>query len=169
MQVLGNQKEKMKNYIKDIRAKIGKEKFICPAARIIVENKKKEILLIQRRDNGQIGLPAGSIEEEETIEECIKREVEEETGIKLIELEVIGISSNPKNEYVEYPNGDKIQYFTIEFYSNKWEGEINVKDSKEVKTAKFMSNNEIKKLPKNELSTFESLSFYKKTGRIMLK
>ena len=159
----------MKNYIKKIRLKLGHEKFIHPGARIIIENKQKEILIIERMDNGKIGLPAGAIEEGETIEACIIREVKEETGLKLIDLEVIGISSNPSTETVEYPNGDKIQYFTVEFYSNNWEGEIKVEDKTEVRSAKFVGIDIIERLPKNELSAFESLDYCRKYGKIMLK
>ncbi|MBK7871336.1 MAG: NUDIX domain-containing protein [Saprospiraceae bacterium] len=159
----------MKEYIKKIRSKLGNEKFIHPAARIIIENKNQEILVIERVDNGRIGIPAGALEENETIEECIIREVREETGLKLIELEVIGISSNPDTETVEYMNGDKIQYFTVEFYSNKWEGSIKIGDKNEVRKAKFMDIAIIKHLPKNECSAFESLAYYRKHKKIMLK
>ena len=72
----------MKNIIKKMRSKLGKEKFIHPAARIIIENENKEILIIERVDNGKIGIPAGALEENETIEACIIREVEEETGYR---------------------------------------------------------------------------------------
>ena len=70
---------------------------------------------------------------------------------------------------VTYNNGDKIQYFTIEFYSNNWEGTIQVEDPNEVKNAKFMDIDCIKKLPKNELSTFESLKYYRDKQKIILK
>jgi ADP-ribose pyrophosphatase YjhB (NUDIX family) len=159
----------MKDYIKKIRAKLGNEKFIHPGARIIVENKNKEILIIERIDNGRLGIPAGSIEENETIEACIIREVKEETGLKIMGLEVIGISSNPDAETIEYKNGDKIQYFTIEFYSDNWEGIIKIQDKTEVKRAKFMGIEVIENLPKNELSAFESLVYYRKNQKIMLK
>ncbi len=158
-----------KNYIKKIRTKLGNDKFIHPAARIIIENEMGEILIIERNDNGNIGIPAGSLEEHETIEECIIREVKEETGLDIIDLEVIGISTNPKLETVEYPNGDKIQYFTVEFYSNNWGGMVQVNDREEVKTAKFADISIIEKLPKNELSAFESLNYYQKYKKIMLK
>ena len=155
--------------IKKIRGKLGHEKFIHPAARIIVENKNNEILIIERVDNGRLGIPAGSIEENETIEACIIREVREETGLKIMGLEVIGISSNPDIETIDYVNGDKIQYFTIEFYSNNWEGIIKIQDNSEVKRAKFMGFEVIEQLPKNELSAFESLTYYRKNQKIMLK
>ena len=115
---------KTENYISEIRKLIGAASFIHPAARIIIENDKKQILFITRMDNHQVGIPAGSLEWNETIEECIKREVKEETGLQILDLKVIGISSNPKLESVEYSNGDHIQYFTIEFYSNQWKGQL---------------------------------------------
>lgn len=152
-----------------MRSKLGSEKFIHPAARIIIENEDNQILTIERADNGQLGIPAGSIEESETIEACIIREVYEETGIRVRNLQVIGISSNPKIEIVKYPNGDEIQYFTIEFYSNDWEGTIKVHDKNEVKRAAFMDWSVKEQLPKNELSAFESLEFYQAHGKIMLK
>lgn len=65
----------MKTYIQKMREQLGSEKFIHPAARIIIENEAREILIIERADNGKIGLPAGALEEGETIEACILREV----------------------------------------------------------------------------------------------
>lgn len=151
-----------------MRTKLGHDKFIHPAARIIVENEKGEILFIEREDNGSLGLPAGSLEENETIEACIIREVKEETGIDILELEVIGISSNPKNETVTYQNKDVIQYFCIEFYANKWKGEISVNDTVEIIHAEFKDKSYLNKLPKNEQSTVVSLEFFRKTGKVRL-
>ena len=157
------------NYINKIRSKLGKDIFIHPGARIIIENEHNEILVIERGDNGKLGIPAGGLEEGETIEECIIREVYEETGLKILDLEVIGISTNPDRESVVYKNGDKIQYFTIEFYSNNWEGTISIQDNNEIKKAKFVSIGHTVRLPQNELSAFESLIYYRNNQRIMLK
>ncbi len=82
----------MKDYIRKIRSKLGQESFIHPAARIIIENEQQEVLVIQRRDNGRIGIPAGALEEGESIETCIRREVKEETDLSLIDLSVLQIS-----------------------------------------------------------------------------
>ena len=158
----------MNSYISSIRNKIGNQKFIVPGARIIIENDKGEFLFITRKDNGRIGLPAGSLEENETIEDCIKREVKEETGLALIELVAIGISSNPKNETVTYTNGDVVQYFTVEFYSNQFQGEIVVNNTKEIITANFYQKEKIEMLPKNERRTFESLEFFRNKNQIKL-
>ena len=153
-------------YIQKIRKKIGQDKFIHPAARIIVENEQGQILFIQRADNGKLGLPAGALEENETIAEAIIREVKEEAGLEILELEVIGISSNPNREAVQYPNGDLIQYFTVEFYSNNWTGELGNFDKNEVKIAHFLDRENAQHLPPNEKAAFESWAFFKKNGKI---
>jgi len=55
------------------------------------------ILLIQRKNEpfkGKWALPGGFIEEDETLEQCVSREVEEETGltgIKLFQLEAFSL------------------------------------------------------------------------------
>lgn len=54
------------------------------AAGGLVENEKEEVLLIFRR--GKWDLPKGKLDKGETIEQCAIREVEEETGLKNIEL-----------------------------------------------------------------------------------
>lgn len=159
----------MKGYISRIRAKIGRDKLIHPAARIIVENARGEILAVEKRGSGKLGLPAGALEEGETIEECIIREVKEETGLDINHLIVIGISSEPQRETIVYPNGDIIQYFTIEFYTNSWSGEITIFDTREISSAKFVSMEELKELPKSEYSAIESLDYFRKEGRIMVK
>lgn len=155
-------------YIARLRAHMGHEKIILPGARILIENEKGEFLFIERIDTGKIGIPAGSLEEGETIEECIRREVEEETGLKLKEAAVIGISSNPVLESVIYPNGDQMQYFTVEFYSNDWEGELKPLDKGEIKSAAFKEASYLEQLPDNERSMVESLRYYRETGQVWL-
>ncbi len=71
------------------------------AAGGLVFNEKKELLMIFRR--GFWDLPKGKLDKGETIESCAVREVEEETGLRNIELvSFIGIT---KHEYFdEYSN-----------------------------------------------------------------
>jgi 8-oxo-dGTP pyrophosphatase MutT (NUDIX family) len=155
----------MNDYIKNIREVIGTKKIIHPAARIIIERKEGEFLFIKRKDNGKLGVIAGAFENNETIEQCIIREVLEESGIVINALEVIGISTDPNIETVIYPNKDEIQYFVIEFYSKDWNGVLKV-DQKEVSEAFFLNLEYVKDLPKNEQSIFESLNYYRKYKKI---
>ena len=158
----------MNDYIAKIRATLGAERFIHPAGRILVENERGEFLVVERAETGSIGLPAGGLEEGETIADCIRREVREETGLTLEELTVVGISSHPERETVTYPNGDCIQYFTVEFHCRKWTGAIDVRDTAEVRRARFVSPERLTGLPPNERSILESLAHYRKHGQLRL-
>lgn len=159
----------MLSYLQKIRAALGPARFIHPAARILIENDRGEFLIIERQDTGGIGLPAGGLEEGETIADCIRREVREETGLSLEGLTVIGISSHPARETVTYPNGDCIQYFTVEFHCREWRGAIDVRDTAEVRCARFVPRAVLDGLPPNEQSILESLAYHQQHGRPQLK
>ena len=159
----------MKNYIQKIRSKIGKEHFIHPAARILVENQNGEFLMIRRIDNDKWGIPAGALEEGETIEQCAVREVQEQTGIVVNKLVLIGISTNPDRETTSYPNGDIIQYFSIEFYCNDFSGTIHVHDVEEVKYAMWKPKVFLNQLPHSESSIIESWHHYQQHHIPMVK
>ena len=57
---------------------------LIQAAGGLVNNEKNEILMIFRR--GMWDLPKGKLDPGETLEDCAVREVEEETGLKKVEL-----------------------------------------------------------------------------------
>jgi 8-oxo-dGTP pyrophosphatase MutT (NUDIX family) len=89
------------------------------AAGGIVQNEEGKILFQYRR--GKWDLPKGKLEEGETIEECAVREVEEETGLKNIQLgELIGTTNH---SYVE--RGKEIDKET-HWFAMKIEGEQNL-------------------------------------------
>lgn len=154
-------------YIKRIRAKLGTDKFIYPGARIIIENEAGEILLIRRTDSDRWGLIAGGLEEGESISECIMREAREETGLELLEVEGIGLSTRPEAETVSYLNGDVVQYFSVVFYCNKWRGEL-LDRSAEAKEIRFFPWDELPKLPENEQPSLEWSRRFKETGRFIV-
>jgi len=67
------------------------------AAGGIVENEEGKILFQYRR--GKWDLPKGKLDDGETIEECAVREVEEETGLRNIELgELVGVTHHSYTE-----------------------------------------------------------------------
>ena len=114
----------MNPYLKNLRNRIGHDLIMMPGTRIIMENDQSEILLQLRSDFKLWGLPAGSPDVGETLSECIRREVFEETGLTLLELQAFGVASHPDYETIEYPNGDCIQNYSTMFYSRRWEGEL---------------------------------------------
>ncbi|MDB9493006.1 NUDIX hydrolase [Spirulina major CS-329] len=59
----------------------------------------QRIVLVRRRDTGQWGLPGGIIDWGETIPQAAKRELWEETGLELLEIErLVGVYSAPDRD-----------------------------------------------------------------------
>lgn len=67
-----------------LKASFFKHFHLITAAGGLIKNEKDEILMIFRR--GKWDLPKGKLDEGESIENCAKREVEEETGLHKLEL-----------------------------------------------------------------------------------
>lgn len=84
------------SYLGQLRQLIGQRKIFAVTARGIVQNEAGDILLVRRSDNGQWVMPAGSMELEESILDCVKREVFEETGLTVLDATPIAIYSEPR-------------------------------------------------------------------------
>lgn len=106
----------MGDYIKDIRSIVGNMPIMLVACGVIVEDKYGQILLQHRSDTLNYGTPGGSIELNEKLIEGARRELEEETGIKVDNLSLFGIYSGNKCVNV-YPNGDIAHYVVVIFYT----------------------------------------------------
>ena len=122
-------------YIMDLRKHIGHDALIGVGATTLVFNDEKELLLNLRADTNTWGIPGGSMELYETIEETAIRELKEETGISADKLELVTVLSG-KDFYFEYPNGDKMCTVIILFKVLNYNGEIKVSDN-ESKSLKF--------------------------------
>ena len=96
----------MPGYIMDLRKLVGHRTLMQCAASIIIVNEKNQILLGKRTDNHKWGYAGGSIELDEKVEDCARRELFEETGLIADEIEFFMVNSGPEVHYV-YPNGDE--------------------------------------------------------------
>lgn len=100
------------------------------------------IVLIQRSDSGKWGLPGGMIDWGEDIPHAASRELEEETGLKLIKIKNLrGVYSDPQRD----PRLHSISIL-LEVAA---EGELNPKDKLEVLQVKAFTRDE---LPLGDLS-----------------
>ena len=124
-------------YIMNLRKYVGHEPLIGLGATTLVFNDKNEILLNLRSDTNTWGIPGGSMELHETIEETAVRELKEEAGITADKLELITVLSGD-DYYFEYPNGDKMCTVIVLFKVSNYTGKIKVSDS-ESKQLKFFS------------------------------
>jgi ADP-ribose pyrophosphatase YjhB (NUDIX family) len=111
------------SYVGQLRKLVGDRKLIVAGVRAVIRNKDGKVLLIHRKDTNRWGMPAGSVELGESVMEALKREVKEETGLKVESAEPFAVYSDPKYS-VTYPNGDQAQIFVIVFRVDDWTGEL---------------------------------------------
>lgn len=115
-------------YIMELRKHIGHDALIGVGATTLVFNDKKELLLNLRTDTNTWGIPGGSMELYETIEETAIRELKEETGITADKLELVDVLSG-KDFYFEYPNGDKMCTVIVLFKVMNYNGRLKISDN----------------------------------------
>lgn len=85
--------------ISDLKGKLRNQPI---GACALLLNQKQEVLLGKRKNGykaGMYGLPGGRIEPSEPLEAAIRREVEEETGIKPEKLEYVGVVRETQSDY----------------------------------------------------------------------
>ncbi len=110
-------------YIKELRALVGHRPIIMAGAAGLVVDTEGRLLMQKRTDNGLWGLPGGSMEPGESIEETVRREVLEETGLRLRTMQLFGVFSGADYFYV-YPNGDQIYDLCVVFLTRDFGGNL---------------------------------------------
>jgi ADP-ribose pyrophosphatase YjhB (NUDIX family) len=75
----------------------------------------REILLMQRSDNGHWGLPGGYVEPGESVATAAVREVREETGFEIELGRLVGVYSDPKSVVIDYGDRRRVQAINLCF------------------------------------------------------
>jgi 8-oxo-dGTP pyrophosphatase MutT (NUDIX family) len=86
------------------------------------------VLLQQRSDGGQWGLPGGTVEVGERVQDAVVREVREETGLVVRPLRLVGVYSEPRLQVVQYPDGNVWHYVTLCFECRVVRGHLRLGD-----------------------------------------
>jgi 8-oxo-dGTP pyrophosphatase MutT (NUDIX family) len=115
------------DYILELRQVIGHRPIVMVGAAILVVDGSNRLLMMKRSDNHCWGIPGGSVEPGEVVEEAAKRETFEETNIEVRETSLFGVFSGPELFY-KYPNGDEVYNVIIAHLSQNWRGEIRLNE-----------------------------------------
>ena len=93
----------------------GRALGIRPTVSAVIFDRRGCLLLQQRSDGGQWGLPGGSMEIGESAAQAVAREVREETGLDVRPRRLIGVYSDPALQVVRYPDGNVWHYVSLCF------------------------------------------------------
>ncbi|WP_078549241.1 NUDIX hydrolase [Litchfieldia alkalitelluris] len=111
-------------YYKYLRQFVGHRPIILPGSVVIILNEHNEVLL-QKRNDGNWGLPGGLMDLGESLEEVAKREVFEETGLIVENLKLLNVFSGSEY-YLKVPNGDELYSVTAVYFTKDVSGDMQI-------------------------------------------
>ena len=117
---------------------------IKPAAAVAILNKRRELLMLHRKDNKKWTMPGGTLEFGESMTQCALREVKEESGLDVEIKDIIGTYTDP-NIRVAYSDGEVRQEFTIVYYGETLNYDVSLDD--ESSRFQWVPLDDVMKLP----------------------
>lgn len=85
---------------------------IVPGGVAVIADERGRVLLQRRADSGNWALPGGTMEIGETLEQCVVREVREETGLDIEITGLVGVYTDP-GHVIAYADGEVRQQFSL--------------------------------------------------------
>lgn len=131
------------SYISELRKHIAHNPLICAGATVAVI-KDKQILLNLRSDTKTWGIPGGSLEVGETLEETAKRELKEETNLDCDNFTLLNVFSG-NDFYFKYPNGDELYSVIALYLADDFKGSLKITDDESIDLS-FFSKSELPNL-----------------------
>ncbi|MCY9656524.1 NUDIX hydrolase [Paenibacillus chondroitinus] len=130
-------------YVEDLRKIVGTIPLILVGAVVIIIDEENRILLQKRMHHpvGRYGLPGGLMELGESTVETAQREVYEETGLKVRNLNLIDVFSGKEN-YIKAPNGDEFYVVVTAYWTKDFSGNLRINDSESM-SLEFISINDL--------------------------
>ena len=107
---------------------VGRALGVRASVSAVIFDRRGRVLLQQRSDGGQWGLPGGSVEIGESVHDAVIREVREETGLHVTVRRLVGVYSDPALQVVRYPDGKVWHYVSVCFECAVRGGELTTCD-----------------------------------------
>lgn len=149
------------SYLGQLRHLVGNRRLITPSCRAILRDDAGDVLLVRRSDNHTWVLPAGSMELGESVLDCCRREVKEETGLDVLSATPIAIYSEPRFHFTN-AYGGMHQMLSVVFLVEKWSGTLKA-ETDETMDAQFFPLNALPEIPALYVEMLEDLREYKGT------
>jgi len=124
-----------------MRKLVGHRTVMQCAASIMCVDEQGRLLLGRRTDNHLWGYSGGALEIDEKVEDCARRELEEEMGLIADEIEFFCVNSGPEAHYI-YPNGDEVSNMEIVYLCRRYHGELRRQES-EMEELRFFDPGEL--------------------------
>ncbi|MFY3793315.1 NUDIX domain-containing protein [Ureibacillus sp. MALMAid1270] len=110
------------DYCENMRGMIGNSPLIIVRPSVAILNNQGEILL-NRYKGGTWGIPGGILQLNESVEECIKRNIQADLGLTINSLQLFGVYSGLEL-YTKPENGeDEYHIVAIGYLCTDYEGE----------------------------------------------
>jgi ADP-ribose pyrophosphatase YjhB (NUDIX family) len=131
------------DFILALREKIGHDQLWLPGVTGLVVDPDQRILAICRADDGHWTLVTGILDPGEQPAHGLRREVEEETGVRVRIERLLSIEAlRPQ----EFPNGDKAVFLDTAFVCTPVGGEARVNDD-ECRDVRWFAREDLPPLP----------------------
>jgi len=110
-------------YCEEIRGMIGNSPLIIVRPSVAIIRNRGEILLSRNR-GGTWTIPGGTLQLNESVEECVSRIVLEDVGVRVKALRLFGVYSGKELINRVEGSGDEYQPVAIVYVCTEYDGEI---------------------------------------------
>ncbi|EOO26181.1 hypothetical protein IIU_06023 [Bacillus cereus VD133] len=141
------------SYVQELRKVVGHRPLILPGAVVLLIDENNRILLQKRKEpEGLWGIPGGLMELGESLENTVKRELFEETNLRVDNLSLVGVFSGD-SFFRKLPNGDQFYSVTIVYKSKHFKGNLKISDDESIELRFFKYNN----IPSNLIASHKKI------------
>ncbi|WP_421383757.1 NUDIX hydrolase [Bacillus salacetis] len=152
-------------YVEEIRELVGQRPLIFVGSVVVIIDDEGRVLLQQRRHpEGAWGLPGGLMELGESTEDTARREVHEETGLKLGKLDLINVYSG-KEYFIVAANGDPFYVVTTAYSTSDVQGILRVDEKESIQCSYFYSEELPEYIVKSHLEVIDEFLKKRSAGK----